>query len=189
MADPQLERAVAGGSRRPSPALDYRLMTSLSDAMVARRLRNSCARYMTNAREPIGRWAQARWYVRHYRRAVKEGRFRVYLFFEAGESLGYGALLLKGSELHVTECVAVKHRGRGIGGSILEQLIAIARHEGRDLVAEIWTSNGPSIGLHEKVGFALEKTAEHRGESLSVYRLSPDSPEPSGPSPPGQDGT
>ncbi len=85
--------------------------------------------------------------------------------------VGYGALLLKDGELHVTECVATEHRGRGVGRAILERLIAVARHEGRDLVAEIWTSNRPSVGLHEKAGFVLEQTREHSGESLSIYRL------------------
>ncbi len=170
MPEPQLEGAAAGSS--PRPALDCRLMASLSDAMIVRRLRNSCARYMTNAREPIGRWAQTRWYLSHYRGAVKAQRFRVYLFSAAGEPVGYGALLLKAGELHVTECVAAEQRGRGVGRAILDRLIDVAGSEGRDLVAEIWTSNQPSIGLHEKAGFVLEKTTEQRGESLSVYRLS-----------------
>ncbi len=170
MTDPQLDRA-AGDAPPAGPALDCRQLASLRDAMIARRLRNSCARFMTNAREPIGRWAQTRWYFRHYRGASREGRFRVFLFSEGADPVGYGALLLKDGELHVTECVASGHRGRGLGTAVLGRLIAIARGEGRDLVAEIWTSNRPSIGLHEKAGFVLEKTTEPRGESLSVYRL------------------
>lgn len=139
--------------------------------MTVRRLRNSCAQYMTNARKQIGRWTQLQWYLRHYRRDLKKGRFRVYLFLQADRSVGYGALMLKGDELHVTECVAAERRGCGLGTSILDQLIAIARRERRDLVAEIWSSNRPSIGLHEKAGFDLVTIRENRGQSLSVYRL------------------
>ncbi len=152
-------------------SLERRLVTSLPDALAVRRLRNSCAQFMTNARDPIGWWPQVRWYVRHYRRALREGRYRVYLFSEAREPVGYGALQLKDGQLLVTECIAAGHRGRGIGTQILEQLIAIARREGLDLVAEIWTSNRPSIRLHENAGFALASTLTHDGSDLSVYLL------------------
>ena len=148
-----------------------RLVTGLPDVLRVRVLRNACAQYMTGAQDPIGWWAQVRWYLRHYRQAVREGRYRVYLFSEASEPVGYGALQLSDGQLLVTECVATECRGRGIGQAILDELIAIARREGRDLIAEIWTSNRPSIGLHEKAGFVLEDTRDHQGESLSVYRL------------------
>ncbi len=147
-------------------------MASLPGALVVRRLRNSCARHMTRARDPIAWWSQVLWYVRQYRRALRQGSYRVYLFSEAGDSVGYGALQLKNGQLLVTECVAAKHRGRGIGTLILDELISIARHEQRDLVAEIWTSNRPSIRLHEKAGFALANTLTHDGSDLSVYHLS-----------------
>ncbi len=139
--------------------------------MAVRRLRNSCARYMTNARDPIGWWAQVRWYLRHYRRALRARRYRVYLFLEQRRPVGYGALQLDEDRLLITECVATEQRGRGIGKAILNELIAIARREGRDLIAEIWASNQPSVGLHEKAGFILEKTLDHHGQSLRVYRL------------------
>ncbi len=153
------------------PILSCRLVTSLPEALTVRRLRNSCARYMTNYREPIGRWAQTRWYFRIYRRALRESSYRIYLFRDAATAVGYGALQLRDGALLVTECVAAEHRRRGIGRGILEELIAIAHREGRDLVAEIWISNGPSIGLHEKAGFRLEKTRDHHGDSLGIYRL------------------
>ncbi len=148
-----------------------RLVTGLKDAMAVRRLRNSCARYLTNARDPIGWWAQLQWYLRHYRRALRERRYRVYLFLEKGRPVGYGALQRHEGRLLITECVAAEYRGRGIGSAILGELIAMARREGRDLVAEIWASNRPSVGLHEKAGFRLEKTLDHHGDVLSVYRL------------------
>ena len=126
---------------------------------------------MTGAREPIGWWAQVRWYLRHYRRARRQRRYRVYLAREGSTPVGYGALRSQGGELLVTECVATEHRGRGVGEAILGQLITIARREGRDLVAEIWASNRASIGLHEKAGFQLENTPDHPDGRLNVYRL------------------
>ena len=150
-----------------------RLVTSLTDAMAVRRLRNSCAQFMTNAREPISRWAQTKWYLKHYRRALREQRYRVFLFLERSRPVGYGALQLDQDQLLITECVDTEHRARGLGTTILNEMIAIAQREGRDLIAEIWASNGPSIGLHEKAGFVLEETRDHPDGELRVYRLAP----------------
>lgn len=146
-------------------------MTSLRDAMIVRRLRNSCARFMTQAREPIGRLAQARWFLRRYRAAARAGRYRVYLFFDGRAPVGYGALQRYEDVLLVTECVADEHRGHGAGKEILAALVDVARREQRDLVAEIWASNAPSLALHERAGFVLEASTERDGESLRRYRL------------------
>lgn len=126
---------------------------------------------MTNARHPIGRWAQTRWFFRHYRPALRDHSFRIYLFSEGRNHVGYGALKLERDELLITECVAPEYRGRGVGKAILAELIAVARQEGRHLVAEIWASNLPSIRLHEAAGFALEDTIDRQGSDLRIYTL------------------
>ncbi len=165
MMDPQLERAAAGSSPRPD----------LDDQPIGRDGRPPAAQLVRpvpdqrpRADRPLGAAALVPAPLSPGR---GDGRFRVYLFSAAAVPVGYGALLLKDGELHVTECVAAEYRGRGAGRAILERLIAVAHHEGRDLVAEIWSSNRPSVGLHEKAGFVLERTREHGGESLSIYRL------------------
>lgn len=149
--------------------LECRLVSNLRDAMIVRGLRNSCAEFLTNARDPIGRWAQAVWYVRHYRQAHRNGNFRVYLFSENRCTIGYGALKLRNEQLLVTECIASEHRGRGFGRLILHRLLTVARREGREVIAEIWTSNVPSIRLHVAAGFTLRETLEHQGSELAVY--------------------
>jgi len=151
-----------------------RLAKNLRDVLVVRVLRNSCREYMTNHRKRIGLAQQIRWHFSYYRRALREGVYRVYLFQnDSGTPVGYGAALLRDGALYVTECVAPNFRGQGYGRAILDELIAIGSHERRTLIAEIWRSNKASIALHANSGFALETTRQQSGADLYVYRLEP----------------
>jgi RimJ/RimL family protein N-acetyltransferase len=85
--------------------------------------------------------------------------------------VGYGALHLRNGRLFITECVSPKHRRQGYGLTILQELIHIATDEGRDLVAEIWTTNVSSIALHKKVGFEFESSDRKDGNELQRHRL------------------
>src|SRR5262245_52988155 len=124
--------------------------------MQVRRLRNSCREYLTNYRDHITSLHQLVWYFRFFRHARITGNYRLYLWYDnSGVAVGYGALSLEGNELLITECVAIKHRGRGYGRLILNQMIHIGQEEERNLVAEIWPTNERSIALHEKAGFKL----------------------------------
>lgn len=153
------------------PVASFEPLDSVIDALAVRRLRNSCAASLTNHRRSIGRLAQILWYLRRYRAGVDSGRYRVFLFREGTTPNGYGALRLRDDELLITECVALEHRGRGLGRQILSRLREIGRSEGRDLIAEIWSSNQASITIHEKAGFVHENTVDRRGEPMLVYRL------------------
>lgn len=166
----------AGLTSTPSPALDCRLVTTLRDALIVRRLRNSCAQFMTNVRESIGWWAQVTWYFRHYRPGLSDQNLRIFLFAERRSQVGYGALKLDGDQLLVTECIAPEHRGRGLGKAILGELIRVAGREGRALIAEIWASNAASVRLHESAGFRLDGTTERQGLELRIYSLRVASP-------------
>lgn len=153
-------------------ATTYKLVTTLSQALQVRRLRNTSYQFMTNYRQPISVIWQIYWYFHYYRAARQSGAYRVYLFYDdRGIPIGYGALSLKGIQLYATECVKPACRGHGYGKVILATLIEITRKQKRDLVAEIWASNERSIAMHKEAGFELMGTRTHNGGTINVYIL------------------
>ena len=83
--------------------------------------------------------------------------------------LAYGALVLDGDNLLVTECVASEHRNKGIGTTVLDRLLQIGKNENRPLIADILATNAASIALHEKAGFSLVSAFECDGRQLKRY--------------------
>jgi L-amino acid N-acyltransferase YncA len=79
--------------------------------------------------------------------------------------------MLEANELLVTECVALKHRGRGYGRAILNYLIRIAAKENRNLIAELWSTNASSIALHEHTGFKFVSAQLKDGNEMRRYLL------------------
>lgn len=152
--------------------LARRPLSSLRDALIVRRLRNTCCEYMTNYQQTLGLWQQVRWYYRNYKRASRSGDYRIFLYRDSyGRALGYGALQLHDGQLFITECLETSVRGQGYGKQILASLVQTGREEGRTLVAEIWADNAASRALHEKAGFQLVERREHKGRELLVYQL------------------
>ena len=150
--------------------VSFRIVRTLRDALIVRSLRNSCRHHLTNYREHIGVMRQIRWYLGEYRRRRKSSAYRVYLFFAAdGRPVGYGALRLRDDHLYVTECVDPGHRRQGYGTAILSNLISIARHENRSLIAEIWGTNDASLALHKALGFEPEGTSATEGEKGTYH--------------------
>jgi len=149
----------------------FKLVNSLPEVLLVRRIRNECRTFLTNYTKHIGILRQIYWFFTYYFRAQRSGLYRIFLARnQKGVPLGYGALQLKDGELLVTECVAEKFRGQGFGKAILGKLIDIAKKERRPLIAEIWASNKPSIGLHQKCGFTLVKTGVKSGFKLCTFR-------------------
>jgi ribosomal protein S18 acetylase RimI-like enzyme len=153
-------------------SMQFKIVESLREALQARELRNSCRLDLTNHRDHIGVLRQVRWYFTDYLAAKESSRYRVYVLYNERQSaVGYGALCLRNGELYITECVAPKYRRQGHGQLILQQLIQIAVSEQRDLVAEIWVKNIPSLALHRKAGFEIESSCGREGEELQRHRL------------------
>ena len=71
----------------------------------------------------------------------------------------------------MTECVGTKYRGKGFGKIILAEMISVALAEKRELIAEIWATNEPSIALHLKAGFVLQSSRIKSGQDLHLYHL------------------
>jgi RimJ/RimL family protein N-acetyltransferase len=170
------------GTERPVDVVQestvFKPVVSLAEAMQVRQLRNSCRGYLTNHQGSIGILRQALWYFQQYRDVSKRGMYRLYLLYAATHRpVGYGALHLLNQKLYVTECVSPAYRGHGYGALILDGLIALARPEQRDLVAEIWAANERSLRLHEKRGFVLAGISTKWGHKLFTYMLPMAEPE------------
>ena len=73
----------------------------------------------------------------------------------AGQIIGYGVMSLGAGEAHVLNlCVAEAHRGRGLGASLLEQLLEFAASSGaEDIFLEVRPSNASALHLYKKHGF------------------------------------
>lgn len=151
--------------------MTFKPVTTLSEALAVRRIRNECRAYLTNFTGYISIPRQIYWYFTYYRKAARAGTYRIFIARDGkGLSIGYGALYRSGGELLVTECVAEKYRGRGYGHAILKKLITTAKREGLPLIAEIRATNKISIGLHKKCGFVLEKIIVKSHLKLYIYR-------------------
>jgi RimJ/RimL family protein N-acetyltransferase len=150
------------------------LVQTLGQALQVRNLRNTCCEYMTNYQQEIGLFQQIRWFFVSYLPDLRAGKYRIYLFLSGAQVIGYGAVDLKGKDLYITECVHPNFRGQGYGHQILSALMQLAASEGRALVAEIWSSNVPSIRLHQKNNFRWVQTRLHKGLNLEEYRWEPE---------------
>jgi RimJ/RimL family protein N-acetyltransferase len=150
----------------------FKPVTTLSEALSVRQIRNECRKFLTNYTGYISIPRQTRWYLTYYKQAARAGIYRIFIARDGkGVPVGYGALKLDDGELLVTECVAEKYRGRGYGRKILKKLITIAKREGATLVAEIRTTNIISVALHKKCGFTLDKNSIKSGIKLCIYKL------------------
>jgi len=151
--------------------MNFKLVSTLSEALIVRRLRNECRTYLTNYRKHINPLQQIYWYFTYYRPAVCSNMFRLFIIRNHENiPVGYGALHLRDKQLYVTECVAPEYRRQGYGEVIINNLISIAHQEKLPLIAEVWATNKASIALHTKCGFGLDKTKMKSGARVHVYK-------------------
>lgn len=108
----------------------------------------------TTDTEPRGPEAQRAWLAAH------GGRHPVIVAVESGEVVAFGALSpyrTKPSYAWTAEnSVYVKDgwRGKGLGGVVLDRLLALAAEHGhRSVIARITAVNEASLALHERRGF------------------------------------
>ena len=108
----------------------------------------------TTDTEPRSVQAQAAWLAAH------GPEHPVIVAVEDGEVVAFGALSpyrpKPAYARTVENSVYVKEgwRGKGLGGVLLDELLALARARGhRSVIARITGSNEPSLALHERRGF------------------------------------
>jgi phosphinothricin acetyltransferase len=109
----------------------------------------------TSDTEPRDSGAQRAWLAAH------GPRHPVIVATESGEVVAFGALApyrAKPSYARTVEnSVYVKDgwRGKGVGGLVLDRLLALAREHGHhSVIARVTGPNEASLGLHERHGFA-----------------------------------
>jgi phosphinothricin acetyltransferase len=109
----------------------------------------------TSDTEPRDPGAQRAWLAAH------GPRHPVIVATESGEVVAFGALApyrAKPSYARTVEnSVYVKDgwRGKGVGGLVLDRLLALAREHGHhSVIARVTAPNEASLGLHERHGFA-----------------------------------
>jgi len=151
--------------------MTFKPVSTLSDILAVRRIRNECRSFLTNYTGYISIPRQIYWYFTYYHKAARTGIYRIFIARNnKGIPIGYGALHRSDQELLITECVAEKYRGQGNGRAILKKLIDIAKREKLPLIAEIRATNKISIALHIKCGFTLDNTNVKSGYKLCVYK-------------------
>ncbi len=92
----------------------------------------------------------------------------------------YGVMSVAAGEAHVLNiCVRPESQGQGLGRKMLNQLIALARRHGADiLLLEVRPSNLAALMLYQKMGFnevGSRKNyypAEHGREDALIFALS-----------------
>jgi ribosomal protein S18 acetylase RimI-like enzyme len=86
--------------------------------------------------------------------AVREGAMADFVAVDGEEVVADCEILCEGREGTVGLLVAKGHRGRGVGGRLLEKCIARARDLGvRAVRAKVSASNARAISFFEKSGF------------------------------------
>ncbi len=111
--------------------------------------------------------------------AHPESRWYVVAQDRLGQLLGYAGLLCSGPEADVqTIAVAGAAQGQGLGGVLLDALLAQARRlKATSVLLEVRAGNGPAIALYRRRGF--ERIAIRRryyqpeGADAWVMRLRP----------------
>lgn len=76
---------------------------------------------------------------------------------EDGEVLGYvGSQTVLGETDMMNVAVAPEYRRRGIGESLIAQLVQKLKEQGSHCLSlEVRASNAPAVGLYEKLGFGV----------------------------------
>jgi ribosomal protein S18 acetylase RimI-like enzyme len=100
---------------------------------------------------------------KHYRLHYAEARFDVIL--AGGREVGRLYVDRSGSEIRLIDIALLpEHRGAGIGGALLSELIAEATRERKPLSIHVEHSN-PAQRLYRRLGF------RHTGTDTGVYQL------------------
>jgi RimJ/RimL family protein N-acetyltransferase len=166
-----LKESVKLLNRVGDKKMTFKPVISLSDIFAVRRIRNECRLYLTGRTDHISIPRQIFWYFTYYKQAAKTGKYRIFIARDGKDRVaGYGAIHRLDRKLLVTECVAEKFRGQGVGFLILKRLMGITRNEKLPIIAEIRATNKISIALHKKCGFTLDSTNVKSGYKLCVYK-------------------
>lgn len=119
------------------------------------------------------------WFEEH------QGRYRIFVYEEAGEVAGYASLSRYrerkafDSAVEISIYIHKEHRGRGIGHRLMEHTLDFAKNyqDIATVISLITSENEVSIGLHESFGFAYCGQIQNAGVkfgrtlSLNAYQI------------------
>lgn len=96
--------------------------------------------------------------VESWRRTADDERLGAWFLAVDGGTVGYLALTRSGGgPADFAMAVAATHRGRGVGGALLDAAVAWCRAESvTKLACQVWPHNGDAIALYRSRGFAVE---------------------------------
>jgi len=98
-----------------------------------------------------GGWDEAR-HSRHFSESMKRGN--VSIVEVDGERVGMVQLFEESGALEIREIqVDPRHQKRGVGTSVLLDVISRAHARGRDVHLSVGLKNAKAIGLYERLGF------------------------------------
>lgn len=137
---------------------------------------HTTATFDTESKDEADRRA---WFLEH------TGRYVIFVYEEADTVMGYASLSRYKDRKAFDPAVEIsiyiheKHRGRGIGGKLMEETLNYAESCGEILtvISQITSDNEASIHLHEKFGFSycgqIKNTGMKFGKilSLNVYQI------------------
>jgi ribosomal-protein-alanine N-acetyltransferase len=88
---------------------------------------------------------------------------RYWVLTDAGAVVGYGGLLRAGSDADIlTVAVAPGQRGRGHGGALVAQLLAVAESwHCQAVFLEVEQGNAPAVSLYRSMGFSEMGVRRH----------------------------
>lgn len=83
-------------------------------------------------------------------------KYQCKVYEAGGDMLGYAVLMLGVDEADLLDiAIAARHQRHGLGRSLLDEMVALARRTGmRRVLLEVRASNAAAIGLYRKAGFA-----------------------------------
>lgn len=141
--------------------MDVREVTTDEDVETLRQIRNSGRQWMTRNTAEITPEQQRDWWANFNRVATG-----VWLFSVASTDVGYGLLKLENGRVWCSLAVLPRHQGYGYGTEIYRWLAL--RWRGRDIWAEIYADNTPSIRAALRAGFQIAYAADKT--ATLVYR-------------------
>ena len=98
-----------------------------------------------------GGWDEAR-HARQFSESMKRGRISI--IEVEGEKVGMLQLAETNDALEVREIqIDPRHQNRGVGSSVLRDVISGARAHGRDVRLSVGLKNEAAIRLYERLGF------------------------------------
>lgn len=94
------------------------------------------------------------WTLGNFRDCLESG-YSCWVGEVEGAMAGYWVMMLAVGEGHILNCcVAPAWQGRGFGRSLVEHLVATARHHMTEaLYLEVRPSNTPAVNLYQRIGF------------------------------------